>query len=135
MKHRDWFERLDAVLDLYRLQGFAWGERDCFTLPMDCVAAQTGADPWADERTYTTEIGAARKLKRLGFADVGDAFSARLDEVHTVRAGRGDIGTVLDAEGRPCGVVVLGAYVLGMSPVHGLTTLPRSRLARAFKVI
>lgn len=131
---RNWPLRLDEVIERYQAGAFTWGERDCFTLPMDVVAALTGLDPWADERTYTTEIGAARKLKRLGFADVAGAFAAKFPEIPVTLAQRGDIGTVADADGAACGVVVLGTLVAGMSPAAGLTFLPRARLARAFRV-
>lgn len=131
---RDWPLRLEEVLERYQDGVFAWGERDCFTLPMDVAAALTGVDPWASERTYTTEIGAARKLKRLGFSDVADAFAAKLEEIPVTLAQRGDIGTVSDASGAACGVVVLGTLVAGMSPSAGLTFLPRARLSRAFRV-
>lgn len=131
---RDWPLRLEEVIERYQAGAFAWGGMDCFTLPMDVAAALTGVDPWADERTYATEIGAARKLKRLGFADVADAFAAKFSEIPSALAQRGDIGTVVDADGAACGVVVLGTLVAGMSPVSGLTFLPRARLVRAFRV-
>lgn len=131
---RDWPLRLEEAIERYQDGGFAWGERDCFTLPMDVAEALTGVDPWASERTYTTEIGAARKLRRLGFADVSDAFAAKFQEIAPSLAQRGDIGVVLDADGAACGVIVLGAFVAGMSPIAGLTFLPRARLVRAFRV-
>ncbi|MFG1462250.1 hypothetical protein V5F77_05050 [Xanthobacter sp. DSM 24535] len=123
------------MIDTYRTEPFSWGVRDCFTLPMDAVCAQTGSDPWADERSYTTRVGAARKLSRLGFSGVGDAFAAKLLEIHPVRAGRGDIGVALAPDGQECGVVVLGAAIVGISPATGLTHMPRSALSRAFKVV
>lgn len=131
---RDWPMRLEEVIERYQDGAFAWGVRDCFTLPMDVAAALTDVDPWADERTYKTEIGAARKLRRLGFADVADAFAAKFSEIPATLAQRGDIGAVVDASGAACGVVVLGTLVAGMSPAAGLTFLPRARLVRAFRM-
>ncbi|QTL01906.1 hypothetical protein J5J86_13935 [Aquabacter sp. L1I39] len=131
---RDWPLHLDEVIERYQADVFAWGARDCFTLPMDASAALIGVDRWAVERTYSTKIGAARKLKRLGFADVADAFAAKFEEIPPALAQRGDIGSVADANGAACGVVVLGTLVAGMSPVAGLTFLPRARLVRAFRV-
>jgi hypothetical protein len=65
---------------------------------------------------------------------VADAFGAKFQEIPSTLAQRGDIGTVVDASGAACGVVVLGTLVAGMSPAAGLTFLPRARLVRAFRV-
>jgi hypothetical protein len=126
---RDWPTALATTVEQHRTTPLIWGVSDCFTLPMDCVRAITGTDPWSDQRGYTTEFGAARKLAALDFRDVGDAFAAKLEEIPPARMGRGDIGVV-----GKCGVVCVGHQVIGKAAGGGLTFSPRSTVTRAFRV-
>lgn len=133
MRLCDWETRLAAVLDTYQQAGFAWGVRDCFRLPQDVVRAVTGRDIWPEVRPYHSARGALQRLARHGFRGVGDAFADVLEEMPAAWALRGDVGVVIE-DGVEAGVVVLGAELAGMAPDHGLTILPRARLARAFRV-
>lgn len=132
MRLPDWEARLAAIIAAYQVGAFAWGQRDCFRLPVDVTAAVAGLHLWPDLRPYRSSRGAAVRLARHGFRTVGDALAAVLPEVPPALAGRGDVGTVTE-NGAEAGVVVLGAAVAGMAPM-GLTIIPRDRLFRAFKV-
>lgn len=129
-----WEDRLIEVVSWHASIPFSWGRSDCFTFPMDVVAALTGDDPWASERDYDSELGAARKLRTRGFKTTIDAFAAKFEEVHPAYAHRGDIGIAdYPSAGLGGGVVVLGTDVIGKG-LDGTVRLPRDRLVRAFKV-
>lgn len=133
MRRYDWEASLAAVLETYQASGFAWGVRDCFRLPLDVAQAVAGLSLWPEVRPYHSARGALQRLARHGFRGVGDALAAVLEEVPPAWALRGDVGVVIE-DGAEAGVVVLGAELAGMAPDHGLTILPRARLARAFRV-
>lgn len=127
-----WAERLEAVIDEHRKSPFEWVKSDCFTLPMDAAKAVTGIDPWEGERKYKGKVGAAKRLRKYGFNNVGDAFAAKFEEVPVSMMQRGDIGT-FEKNGEVCGVVCVGLNIIGKSE-DGLMVLPRSMAIRAFKV-
>lgn len=132
MRLPDWEERLAVVIAAYQGGVFVWGERDCFRLPVDVARAVSGLVLWSDVRPYRCARGAAVRLARHGFREVGEALAAVLPEVPPAQARRGDVGVAIEG-GRDAGVVVLGAEIAGMAPA-GLTIVPRERLARAFRV-
>lgn len=132
MRLPDWEDRLAAVIAAYQGGVFMWGARDCFRLPMDVVRAVSGQVLWPDVRPYRCARGAAARLARHGFREVGEALAAVLPEVPPAQARRGDVGVAIEG-GRDAGVVVLGAEIAGMAPA-GMTIAPRDRLARAFRV-
>lgn len=132
MRLPNWEARLAAVLAAYQDGVFAWGQRDCFRLPVDVAAAVAGLRLWPDLRPYRCARGAAVRLARHGFRTVGDALAAVLPEVSPALARRGDVGVVVEGMAE-AGVVVLGADLAGMAP-EGMTIVPRERLTRAFRV-
>lgn len=133
MRFADWEERLAEVIAAYQGGVFIWGVRDCFRLPLAVVEAVTGDRLWAGVRPYRSARGAALRLARHGFREVGDALAAVLPECAASFAGRGDVG-VISEDGREAGVAVLGHELAGVAPGAGLTILPRARLVRAFRV-
>lgn len=133
MRVEDWPARLAEVIARHERLPARYGVSDCFTFPMDVVAALTGDDPWGDARDYETEGEAARALVARGFDDVGDAFAAVLKEIPNAFAGRGDIG-VVEIDGTVYGVVCVGLVLLCKRPDGRMLRLPRGRLARSFRV-
>lgn len=132
-RREDWPERLLNEIEVHSGLSMDWGVSDCFVFPMDCVKAMTGVDPWADVRTYNSELGAAKLMRERGFENVGDAFAAKFTEIPPSLAQRGDIG-VIEAEAGVCGVVFVGSDVVGKDPVRGIKRAPRAAVTRAFKV-
>ncbi|MFG1188612.1 DUF6950 family protein [Xanthobacter flavus] len=125
-------DRLADVIAAYQGGVFVWGQRDCFRLPVDVARAVAGLVLWPDVRPYRCARGAALRLARHGFRNVGDALAAVLPEVPPAPPRRGDVGVVLE-QGAEAGVVVLGTELAGMAPA-GMTIVPRERLVRAFRV-
>lgn len=132
MRREDWPERLMETIQRHAALPFGWGASDCFLLPMDCVEAMTGVDPWANERGYSTEAGAAKRLRKHGFETVADAFAATFEEISPALAQRGDIG-IVDSPRGPAGVVFFDAGAIGKAET-GVRRVSRSLVLRAFKV-
>lgn len=134
MRLEGWEERMLAAIERHQAVPFAWGESDCFTLPMDVVAALTGTDPSEGARGYAGAVSAAAALKVHGWRNLQEAFAARFEETPPAFARMGDIG-LADYPGAILGggVVVLGRDVIGKGE-QGCVRLPRTMLKRAFKV-
>lgn len=130
-RFRDWHKRMCAAIDKHRALPFQWGVSDCVTFPADCVEAITGTDPLGD-RHYSTQIGAALKMKARGVDNVGDAFKTLFPEIAPAMAGVGDL-VVVEIDGQPGGGICIGAMVACKAET-GLSFLPRDRAVRAFKV-
>lgn len=132
-RREDWPERLIAEIERHSHMPFEHGTSDCFIFPMDCVEVMTGEDPWAGQRGYRTEKGAAGKLRRHAFYNVGDAFAAKFSEIPPAMAQRGDIG-VVDSDKGPAGVVFMDNVVIGKGE-NGIQRQPRAMAKRAFRVL
>jgi hypothetical protein len=132
-RREDWPERLLEAIAHHSVLPFVWGKSDCIVFPADCIHAVTGEDPLRDVPPYDSALGAARALAERGFANAADAFASVLPEIPPAQAHRADVGVVDGAKG-PCGVVFIGAEVLGVSAGIGHVRLPRSLVTRAFKV-
>jgi hypothetical protein len=136
-RREDWPEQLAAVLEEHAELPFVWGRSDCLTFPADAVLAMTGIDPAAEIRgRYRSGSGAARILRRRGFASVADAFAATFAEIPVAMAGRGDLGVVPVPYGSGfAGVVFMAAGAFGKrAEGPGHVFVPRSAIVRAFKV-
>lgn len=134
MRFEDWDVRLFAELARHSAMPMRWGISDCAWLALDCARAISGADPWKDQHgAYSTEKGAAKMLRKLGFPDLGTGFATEFPEVAPAMARRGDIGTVLLDDGQVSGVVVLGPIVKARG-AETVIDLPRARLIRTFAV-
>jgi hypothetical protein len=75
MRKPGWDVILAEQIDAARTKPFAYGSHDCLTWAFDVRAALTGIDdtgPWKGR--YTSELGAARVMKRHGvtLSDIGD---------------------------------------------------------------
>lgn len=96
-----WEIRLFDAIEAARGRPFSWGAHDCLTWAADVMAAITGqpsrADAWRGK--YKTEIGAARRLKKDGFASTIEAVTIHMGPPlpAAVFAQRGDL--VADPEG------------------------------------
>jgi hypothetical protein len=132
-RREDWPERLLAEIERHSHMPFEYGTSDCFIFPMDCVEAMTGNDPWAGQRGYRTDKGAAGRLRRQGFKNVGDAFADKFEEIPVGKAGRGDIG-VIETDKGTAGVVFIDTVAMGKAEDVGVKRVPRSLVTRAFRV-
>lgn len=131
-RQEGWEDRYLAVLSRHAALPFSWDESNCFYLAMDVVEAVTGNDPWASERGCTSEDDFHSRLKRLGFADIADAFAAKLEETRPAFARRADLG-VLELNGTQIAVVVTGQHAVGKAPA-GTVRVPLGHLSKVFKV-
>lgn len=119
-RHRDWQSRLQACLAERRLRAFEWGQHDCCLFVCDCIEAMTGHDPAADVRGYSTELEAARLVKKLGGMR-GIAGSRFGEEVPVLMAQVGDVG-LIEIEGRESLALCGGTHWLapGLDQVESL---------------
>lgn len=116
---------------------FQWGAADCITRVLDLCEAMTGVNPLpAGERGYKTAIGAARKLKDLGFADLEAALAATFPEVPKARARRGDCGlAAVRVAGKTIDAtfIVMGAQAVA-SNERGPVVIQTMQLRKTFAV-
>ena len=127
-----WESRLARTIEVHHALPMAYGSSDCFLLAADSVEAVTGVRIFADSRRYRTEPGAARCLRRKGFATLADAFGSLFEPISVARAGRGDIGVVVRD-----GVLVAGVFTAQGFLARGETMLvavPRSNIQTAWRV-
>lgn len=88
----DWETRLAAYLDPLRLRPFDWGRHDCCTFTAGAVQAMTDVDPMPEFRgQYSTAIGSARALVRLGRGTLAATLDEKFEAVPASLAQRGDI--------------------------------------------
>jgi hypothetical protein len=129
-----WERALLAEIDAWSGQPFVWGSRDCLSLCIACARAVAGAAIFDDLPAYKTEKGAARGLKRLGYASVADLVADRLPEIPVAAAGRGD-WVMRAAPSLAPGAfgVVLGRRAAFMAEA-GLVMLPTLSAERAWRI-
>jgi hypothetical protein len=119
-----WERLLAAAIDTARAKPFVWGVHDCPTFAFETRMILTGGEDvvslWRGR--YTTALGGARVMRRLGWVSLEEMGDALLGEPHpsVLLAGRGDI--VLADTGLGFGVCT-GAQAVGMAP-EGLVTVP-----------
>ena len=110
---------------------FAWGKHDCCIFAAGAVAEMTGVE-MVEAPDYTTALGAARALGRLGHRDVVDLASAYLRPWQSLlMARRGDIAALDAGQGLSLGVV-LGASVAAPGE-QGLIFFPLNRAVKAWR--
>lgn len=109
-----------------------WGVSDC-TMFADVVLAMTGFDPIAGYRSYTTEIGALRMLRKANAASVAEYIERLFPEIHPSQAGRGDLGLTSEAGPLTCPAVIDGAVAISKNE-GGTVIVPRGHIVRAFAV-
>lgn len=102
---------------------FVWGSADCFTFVTQRVGIDTSHMP---PRTYSGRIGAARYIKRLGYAGLADLMDSLREPKLVGFAQRGDV-LLLDG----CLGICKGAYGLFLSE-EGYTRRPTVLCERAW---
>lgn len=133
MRVDGWETRYAEALRQALAQPFVWGVNDCATMAFDVRRAMTGIDDAARWRgRYSTEAGAIRTCRKLGWSDFvamgRDLLGEPLPTV--LMAQRGDL--VLG--GQPLGwAVVTGWTVVGLAPA-GAVTLPLDACKFAWRV-
>lgn len=129
----DWDRRLARVTEKHlRLPG-AWGESDCVMTVGEAIEAVTGDNPFAKfQGRYTTETGAARVMRKDGYATLEAAFDAYFAACPRLKAQRGDVGIVMQG-GQPtaCYLTEYGAAAKGPS---GLIFHAQTDLVRAYRI-
>ncbi|SIO36351.1 hypothetical protein SAMN05444722_1681 [Rhodovulum sp. ES.010] len=130
-----WERALTEELRHWEGRAFAWGPQDdCLAMCRAAAVAVTGEDPFPHLPAYATELGAARGLRRLGFASVEAMVSDRLASIPPAQAMRGDWVMV------PGGGLVPGAFgvVAGARAAHlgpeGLVWRDVSGAERAWRI-
>ncbi|CUH61549.1 DUF6950 family protein [Thalassobacter stenotrophicus] len=134
MKVYGWPHLLAAAIDTARAKPFAWGHHDCPTFAFEVRMILTGGEDVAAlwRGRYTTALGGARVMRRLGWASLEEMGHALLGEPRptVLLAGRGDI--VLADTGLGFGICT-GAKAVGMTP-EGLVTVPLTSCRVAWSV-
>jgi hypothetical protein len=129
-----WERLLAAAIDTARAKPFVWGVHDCPTFAFETRMILTNGEDVAAlwRGRYTTALGAARVMRRLGWASLEEMACALLGEPHqtVLLAQRGDL--VLADTGLGFGICT-GASAVGMAP-EGLVTVPLTACRRAWRV-
>ena len=119
-----WERLLAAAIDTARARPFVWGVHDCPTFAFETRMILTGGEDIAAlwRGRYTTALGGARVMRRLGWASLEEMGRSLLGEPRpsVLLAKRGDI--VLADTGLGFGICT-GASAVGMAP-EGLVTVP-----------
>lgn len=134
MRFSDWPSRLNEFIHSRRSTPFQWGQHDCCLFAADAVQAITGDDHAAEYRgKYTTELGAARALKKHGNGTLEATLTAKLgDPIPRLRASRGDVVAVNTKDGVALGIFY-GAGAICVTR-DGLTTLPLNEILTVWRV-
>jgi len=132
-----WERAFAETLARHNALPFEWGVSDCVTVVADLCEAMCGRNPLPMRlRRYRTELGAAKMLLSLGFADVEQALTGTFPIIPRMRARRGDCGVI--AQETAGGVqlaclVVIGVNAVGKGP-GGPIIVPVSRLKTTFAI-
>lgn len=131
-RHDDWATRLALHLIETEHRAPVCGAWDCHYAWAAAVEAMTGVDPTPQGVSYTTHIGAAREMKRRGFADHPSFVASLFERIEPSAATPGDCGFVATPDG-PSAVIVLGDLVVGIGQ-QGRERRPRAELIAAFRI-
>lgn len=134
-----WEADLAAYIAPLRDARFEWGTLDCAMFAAGAVIAVTGADPVEVYRgKYSSELGAAKALKKYGAGDLKSTLGTMFEERPIGRLQRGDLVWSGDAVG-----VCMGDYALfvgraeteaGTEIAEGLIRIPRAEWAGGWRV-
>ena len=134
MKAYGWEHLLAAATDTARAKTFIWGIHDCPTFAFETRMILTGGEDIAAlwRGRYTTALGGARVMRRLGWASLEEMGRSLLGEPRptVLLAQRGDL--VLADTGLGFGICT-GASAVGMAP-EGLVTVPLTACQLAWSV-
>jgi hypothetical protein len=135
----NWHRNHAEFLESRKRMPITWGHNDCVLFALDQVLAITGLDAAINIRgTYSTRIGAARRMRQLyGAADLcaaSDAFAAiwNGEEVPVLRAGRGDLALYIGNDG-PALAVCTGRHIAAPGD-KGIVFLPVRSAVKAWRV-
>jgi hypothetical protein len=133
-RYPDWRARFAEYVAASRRRAFAFGSFDCALFAAGAVEVQTGVDLRRElAGTYTTEVGAARVLRRNGFADPAEVSARFLPEIAVSAARQGDIAAMRTGAGVALAVVG-GPHLLAARAGSGLIALPLTAACAAFRV-
>ncbi|GAA2867512.1 hypothetical protein GGQ99_001281 [Aminobacter niigataensis] len=129
----DWERRLALVVEHHLETPGEWGVADCLLTVADAVEAVTGVDPATRIRgAYSSELGAAKLMRRRKCADVEAVLAKLFPPVGRLMAQRGDVG-VVEREG-----VLAAGFItergLAVKVEAGLAFYPQTEIKTAFKV-
>jgi hypothetical protein len=127
-----WEEALVRAIEKHTVLPFAWGISDCGYLATDCIEAITGKLPFKSFRGYKSEAGAAKKLLKAGFSDIGDLFASAYEAIAPAMAQRGDVGTI-ERDGK-VGAAVVTSFGVAVKTEQGIGYEPITALSQAFRV-
>ena len=129
-----WERLLAAAIDTARTRPFIWGVNDCPTFAFEVRMILTGGEDVAAlwRGRYTTALGGARVMRRLGWASLEEMGRSLLGEPRpaVLLAQRGDL--VLADTGLGFGICT-GASAVGMAP-EGLVTVPLTACKLAWTI-
>jgi hypothetical protein len=130
MRIEGWEGKLAAHVHAAYRTPFSWGEHDCALWCSDWVKQCTGEDFGGEWRgRYKTATGAARLMKKRGFANVEAIADSHLLSVPVALARRGDILLL------PQGVLGICNGRDGVFPTEtSVTTFPTLDCAKAWRV-
>ena len=138
-RHSTWEADLAAYIAANRDEPFEWGRLDCALFFAGACLAMTGFDPGEPFRgKYTTELGAAKALKKFGAGDLESTLDGLFDVIEPGFVQRGD--GVWDGERVG---VSMGAHALmigeerdeeGNVVRSGLIRIPRTQWLKGWRV-
>ena len=128
-----WDSRMVAAIAQASKREWAWGSHDCATFANSVVRALfNGWSPWAPYfGRYDTELGAAKRLKRYGFASLLDAMDTHARRTEGAYWRRGDAAALtldrdgwMAPDGAPALGIVEGSMVVVAAHPIGLRRFP-----------
>ena len=129
-----WERLLASAIDTARVRPFVWSVHDCPTFAFETRMILTDGEDIAAlwRGRYTTALGGARVMRRLGWASLELMGRALLGEPRqaVLLAQRGDV--VLADTGLGFGICT-GASAVGMAP-EGLITVPLTSCRLAWPI-
>lgn len=131
----DWEARYWAALVRETQRPFDWNGACCFGQQAAICEALLGANPFPREmRTYKTQIGAARFLKKLGFNSLESALESLFEPIAPAQARRGDIGLAQPGSRASQYTATIDGTCAVARHNSGLWHFPTLSLKRAFRV-
>jgi hypothetical protein len=126
---------MKAFIQTHKNKPFVWGENDCCLFAANAVLALTGNDLAAEFRgKYSTELGAARALKKHGYSSIEMLLNAKLGEsIAPLSAKNGDVALVENHLGQLAAGIVFRSGIYCVSP-SGLRQLPLSSVISVWGV-
>lgn len=128
-----WEADLSAYIASVRNLPFVYGKHDCGLFAAGAVVAMTGEDPAAEFRgKYSSEIGIAKALKKIGAGDLETTLDTMFETRPVGLLRRGDLAWNGDSVG-----VCMGGYALFVGQEgerEGLIRVERSDWLKGWRV-